>query len=115
MPNIFPILLRTHRKRWALRQRDLAFLLGVSASAISQYENAIRQPSLSIALALEVVFGVPISRLLPNIYCDAEAVVMARAEILQGRLADFVDAKSAKKRDLLKDMLERVEPLDPGL
>src|SRR5262245_20561170 len=49
--------LRYYRRRFGLTQRELAFLLGLSDSAISRIERNRSQPTLSVALACQALFG----------------------------------------------------------
>ena len=56
-----PNYIRPHRKRLGLSQQDVAFLLGwEDASQPSRYEHSLRIPALRTALALAVIFQVPV-------------------------------------------------------
>jgi transcriptional regulator with XRE-family HTH domain len=56
--------LRAYRRKSALSQRDVAFLLGCQNGAqVSRYEKRRRLPPLRTALACEAAFGVPVSEL----------------------------------------------------
>ena len=64
--------LRTHRRNWGLTQKELAKLVGTASSVqISRYENGKRAPKIEVALACQVIFGVPPSIMFP----DAHALV----------------------------------------
>ena len=57
------------RKRMKLSQKQVAQILGLESAAIlSLYEKGTAQPSLERALALEIVYRVPIAFLFPGIY-----------------------------------------------
>ena len=52
--------MRTCRRSWGLTQRELAELIGtVSSADIGRLENSKRDPKLRVALACQVIFGVP--------------------------------------------------------
>ena len=55
--------LRAHRKQSGFNQRDMGTILGCDAGAVSKYEWSHNLPPLPLALALEVVFMVPVSEL----------------------------------------------------
>jgi transcriptional regulator with XRE-family HTH domain len=96
-----------HRKRWALSQRALAKLLGVSAVALSRYERRNRAPHLRLALGLEVVFGVPARALFPDRYAEVEAAIIRRAASLSIRLEENHSEEAKAQRELLCQMSAR--------
>jgi DNA-binding XRE family transcriptional regulator len=105
--HLTPNYLKTHRRRWGLTQAELANLLGVSASLISRCELGERQPSLSLALGYQVIFGPPPAELAPRLYEALEDQVMARAAELSIHL-EADDSKAAdQKRRLLEAMAQR--------
>jgi transcriptional regulator with XRE-family HTH domain len=108
MARPLPTYLRSHRRAWALTQRELAELLGdVSPSAISKYETLTRTPSLEVMVALEVVFGEPSHELFPALSHAVRRAVVLNATALVDRLAEKRDAKSVRKRRLLEDLIIR--------
>lgn len=54
-----PTRLRIARQALMLRKKDLAERVGVSAGAISQYENGASSPSAKVVAALALALGVP--------------------------------------------------------
>lgn len=56
--------IRTHRKRLGLTQEQLAERLGVSAQAVSKWENNLSCPDISILPELAKVFGISVDQLL---------------------------------------------------
>ena len=81
-----PNYLRANRKRLALSQDEVAFLLGNKGGAnVSRYERFDREPSLETALALEVIFQRSASELFGGLYQKVEREVMERAKILAYR------------------------------
>ena len=76
--------LLTRRKRSALSQEEVAFLLGVLSSAqICRYERLLREPSLQTALAFEVIFNCPVSELFPELFAQIQTEVASRATELE--------------------------------
>ena len=93
MGNRLPCYLRTYRRRSGLTQGELDFLLGSGGgSKTCRYEGLSRIPELASALALQVVFDVPVHELFPGILISVEDDVINRAHqliaSLQGRTAD---------------------------
>jgi transcriptional regulator with XRE-family HTH domain len=78
--------LRANRKRLALSQDDVAFLLGTQSGAkVCRYERFVREPSLKTALAYEAIFKRPVIELFPGLYQKVEREVAARAKALADR------------------------------
>jgi transcriptional regulator with XRE-family HTH domain len=81
--------LRTHRKRLALSQEEVAFLLGAKGMdkgiKVSRDENLARVPSLQTALAYELIYGKPVRELFAGLYEQIEQEVAERARILRYR------------------------------
>jgi transcriptional regulator with XRE-family HTH domain len=97
--------LRANRKRLALSQDEVAFLLGGHNGAkISRYENFTRVPSLETALALEAVYKRAASELFGGLYQKAERKVAKRAKILIERKAPGSGSQTASKRKLLVEL-----------
>lgn len=76
--------LRTFRKRSALTQVDIAFLLGARSGAkVSRLERLSRFPNLKTAFACQVIFGVPADELFPGLYRDIASHLAERAKVLR--------------------------------
>jgi transcriptional regulator with XRE-family HTH domain len=76
----------SNRKRLALSQKEVAFLLGNTGGAkVSRYERFDREPSLETALALEVIFQRSASELFSGLYQKVEQGVIERAKTLASR------------------------------
>jgi transcriptional regulator with XRE-family HTH domain len=99
--------LRAYRQRWSITARELAKLSHCDPSVIARLEKGPRPPTGRIALAFEVIFGVPIRGLFPSAYENVEELVMARAVRLHELLTDKADKRSARKRELLEEMMKR--------
>src|SRR5207253_2299098 len=81
-----PNYLRSNRKRLALSQEDVAFLLGTQGGAkVCRYERFAREPSLETALAFEAIFQRPASELFGGLYQKVQQKVAARAKTLTDR------------------------------
>jgi len=109
--------LRSNRKRLALSQADVAFLLGSQSGAkVCRYERFVREPNLLTALALAVIFKKPLEELFTGMYRKVEREISARAKALSYRLerkaptwqirrrqetlTDLVAASTGKPRNL---------------
>lgn len=73
----FPHYLKTYRRRSALTQRQVAWLLGCRAgSKVSRYERFARTPSLPTVIAYELILGTPARELFKGTF---QAVILATA------------------------------------
>ncbi len=85
-PQLSSNYLRANRKRLALSQDEVAFLLGTKSGAkVCRYERFVREPSLETALAYEAIFKRTVSELFPGLYQKVEQEVAARAKTLAER------------------------------
>ena len=98
-----PNYLRANRKRLALSQDEVAFLLGTQSGAkVCRYERFVREPSLETALAYEVIFKRSVSELFGGLYQKVEGQVSARAKTLTDRQdRGKPTPQSARKREAL--------------
>ena len=101
-----PNYLRSNRKRLALSQEEVAFLLGSeSATTVCRYERFLRNPSLETALAYEAMFKRSVSELFPGLYQKAEQEVAARAKALNERTdRRRSNQRIAREREALADL-----------
>jgi transcriptional regulator with XRE-family HTH domain len=65
------------RKRIELGQKQLSLLLGKSEAIISLYEHGLVIPPLETALALELLYGIPISKLFDGLKKQLEKNLQA--------------------------------------
>jgi DNA-binding XRE family transcriptional regulator len=80
--------LRTYRRRAALSQDEVAYLLGCrSGTKVCRYERRSRLPALSTALAYEIIFRTPISELFAGIFQQIERRTVRRVEALARKLS----------------------------
>jgi len=101
-----PNYLRTNRKRLALSQDEVAFLLGAQSGAkVCRYERFVREPSLETALAYEAIFKTAVSELFGGLYQRVEGEVAARAKTLAARNdRGRPGAQTARKRQAVAEL-----------
>jgi len=81
-----PNYVRAERKRLALSQAEVAFLLGAESGAkVCRYERFAREPGLRTALAYEVIFHKPVRELFAGLYATTEQEVATRAKTLTAK------------------------------
>jgi DNA-binding XRE family transcriptional regulator len=94
-----PNYLRASRKRLALSQDDVAFLLGVECGAkVCRYERFARVPNLECALACEVIFQRPASELFAGLYQKIERQIAKRAESLLQKTNTATKSQQTKRK-----------------
>jgi transcriptional regulator with XRE-family HTH domain len=101
--------IRTHRRKAALSQDEVAFLLGCEhGTKISRYERERRTPTFETALALEAVFGVAVSELFAGRFHQVEQSVVKRAQALVEKLRQEKPSPAIMaKLSLLMDICEK--------
>jgi transcriptional regulator with XRE-family HTH domain len=83
-----PNYLIRNRKRLALSQTEVAFLIGArSGEKVSRHERFLRVPNLETALAYEAIYKRSISELFPGLYQKVEQEVAVRAKIQADKTA----------------------------
>ena len=98
--------LLSNRKRLALSQEEVAFLLGLgSGEEICRHERFAREPSLEIALAYEVIYKRSASELFSGLYQRIEEEVLARAKTLLKKTDHQSSSqRTARRRRVLSDL-----------
>jgi transcriptional regulator with XRE-family HTH domain len=106
MPQL-PNNLLSRRKRLALSQDEVAFLMGKHlGSGVSRYEQQARRPTLETALALEVILQKPARELFADLYREIEERVMARAKVLMYKAdREKSNRQTARKREALTNII----------
>lgn len=104
-----PNYLRANRKRLALSQDEVAFLLGTQRGAkVCRYERFDRNPSLATALAFEAIFQRPVRELFGGIYQKVEEEVASRAKTLRDRENNREpNERTNRKRQILINIASR--------
>lgn len=105
-----PNYLLSNRKRLALSQDEVAFLLGTKSGAkVSRYERFDRVPNLETALAFEVIFQRSPSELFGGLYQRVEQEVVARAKALAERTDQGkANSHNAHKRQILANIADKI-------
>jgi transcriptional regulator with XRE-family HTH domain len=103
--------LRTNRKRLAMTQEEVAFLLGVKGEdrgvKVCRDERLAREPSLATALAYEVIYQRPVRELFAGVYEQIEREVVARASILKLRKDRTTGEREAYRRQVFANLAAR--------
>ena len=95
------------RKRLALSQDEVAFLMGRRGGAkVSRYEAFARVPNLETALAFEVIYGKPIAELFAGMREEIAEEIRKRAKILNYRVSfQQANPRSRKKRAAVTSLI----------
>jgi DNA-binding XRE family transcriptional regulator len=116
MAKILHNYLRTYRKRAALSQDEVAFLLGYQhGTKVSRYERNARQPGLETALAYEALFGAPVRELFAGHFKKVQGITMQRARVLARKLSAATRSPlTARKLELLRTIISSGSVLEPA-
>ena len=100
-----PNYLKANRKRLALSQDEVAFLLGTRSGAkVCRYERFVREPSLETALAYEAIFKRSVSELFGGLYQKVERDVSERAKLLAEKTDLKTNRQATRKREALTEL-----------
>jgi len=103
-----PCYLRSHRLVWGLTVKELAALIGLkSPSHMSRIEHSKRAPRVEVALACQVIFGIPPSAMFPHVYTLVEDKVMWNIYQLHSALEKTTSLSALRKRELCELALKR--------
>ena len=104
-----PNYLRSNRKRLALSQEEVSFLLGTRGGAkTNRHERFVREANLATALAYQVIYQRPVSELFGGLYEKIEKLVAARAKVLRHRIqCGKPNRQTARKRQILLNIATR--------
>ena len=102
-----PNYLRSNRKRLALSQDEVAFLLGTrSGEKVCRDERFMREPTLEMALAYVAIFKRPAEELFGGLYQKVEKQVAERAKVLVSRMdGQPSNWRTAHKLQALADII----------
>lgn len=87
--------IKYHRKRLGMTQEQLAERMGVSAQAVSKWENNLSCPDISVLPELADIFGISVDELLGRSVSDTAPV--KEAEPVNNEAKAFVFHTSSKK------------------
>ena len=112
-----PNYLRANRKRLALVQDEVAFLLGAeTGESVCRHERFTREPSLAVALAYEAIYQRPVRELFAGLYRKIEKEVATRSKTATDRTRlKKTTRHSARKIQTLTDMAARLSGKDQNL
>lgn len=100
--------LRTHRRRWALTQPELARLLGFkSAQHISRVENGQENLGVHALFGCEIIFGNHPKDIFPKLYDEIEQEIVRNVYELQQELEADTSEKGKLKQALFTEALAR--------
>ena len=107
--------LRALRRRSALSQEDVAFLLGAfTGTRVSRHETGASAPPLEVALAYEVIFGAGIAEIYEDELLRIAEHVRKRARTLHESLAHRLkDPRRKEKRAALEQIIRRCSSNKP--
>ena len=101
--------LRGARKRAGLTQEEVAYLLSISRSNISQVENLQRPIPLRMLLAYCLLFDCDPVVLCPDLACDIAKQTAQRIDRLLDELQPVITRVAANKRDTLAAIRQRCQ------
>ena len=105
--------LRTWRRRAAFKQKEIGKLVGLQQNQISRLESHARGPSLRVAIAIEVLTGISMRDLFPQVFEDVEAETLSRVNDMLGDIAQQKHEKgTAKKRYLTRALDNAIAKLE---
>lgn len=111
MSTLLESYLKAYRRKSALSQDEVAFLLGtVSGTRVSRYERRARRPLLETAFAYEVIFRTPVKELFAGIYQKVETETIARAQLLSERLAEATPKSLMSRKQVTLQLLTSGSP-----
>ena len=91
------------RKQKNIKQEELAAELGVTAAAVSKWENGYTLPDILMLCALADFFEVTTDELLGRNTARKQAIVVAETEELGQKIADLVSKYSIETNVILTD------------
>ena len=110
-----PNHLRSHRKRLALSQEDVAYLLGSESGAkVCRYECFMREPGLRCVLAYEAIFQKPARDLFPGLYSGIERDVASRATKLLARIEGWTASRHVEHKRKALTGIAALQAKDPS-
>jgi transcriptional regulator with XRE-family HTH domain len=111
--------LRSNRKRLALTQDEVAFLLGFrgvgNGAKVCRDEKFTREPKLRMVLAYEAIYQKTARDLFAGLYRQIEQEVAERAKILNFRKDPKPSLRATHKRQVLANLAARQseQPANP--
>ena len=101
--------LRTNRRRLALPQEEVGFLVGINGEGkgikVCRDEKFSREPDLRTALAYEAIYGKPVRELFAGLYEQVEQEVAERAKLLGYRQTE---KSNPKRQELITNLVSKI-------
>ena len=91
------------RKQKSITQEELAAELGVTAAAVSKWENGYTLPDILMLCALADYFGVTTDELLGRNTVQNQAIIVAETEALGQKIADLISKYKIGTKVILTD------------
>jgi transcriptional regulator with XRE-family HTH domain len=91
------------RKRRGVGQKQIAFLINKTVDEISRYERGVRLPELATALALEIVYGIPLRLLFKELYEQLQDDIRQRVESQEALKNVYEELLSSKGDNSLRE------------
>lgn len=92
------------RKQKGIKQEELAAELGVTAAAVSKWENGYTLPDILMLCALADFFEVTTDELLGRNTAPKQAIVVAKTEELGQKIADLIGKYNMETKVILTDL-----------
>lgn len=100
---------RRWRRTAAFKQKEIARLLGLDGTTqISRVEQGRRVPGLALAVALEVLTGMPLHEIVPAMYDRVEEETLARVTAMLMEIENSPHVSALAKCKYLRSCQERV-------
>lgn len=108
MPKKIPKqVLRIWRRRASFKQKEIAKLVGLKGqNQVSRLEHHKREPSLRVAIATEVLTGISMRDLYPQIFDDVQAETLSRVNDMLAVIAEQRHEKGMAKKRYLSRALD---------
>ncbi len=101
-------MLRTHRLKWGLYQKDLAALVPhTGTDRVSRVERNKRSPNAREILAYGMIFGLLAEDVFPGLVSEVEETLIANAYLLHRELEGDSSPKATRRRVFLEAILAR--------
>tara|TARA_R110000868_G_scaffold11516_7_gene56439 strand:+ start:41017 stop:41361 length:345 start_codon:yes stop_codon:yes gene_type:complete len=110
MFNANSVRLRACRKRGGLDQAELSQLIGTSYSTVSRFERGESLPDIRHLIAYEIIFDIPVSKMLPDTSVAVRNQTRERAaRVLKRCRRSSDDRRRAIKVEFMEGLCRRLD------
>ena len=104
--------LSAHRRRKALQITDIAFLLGITPSKLSRFENGKSlPPELKVILGYHILFDLPIPTIIHEEYERLRESIESKCFQLLEKIENIKsDYNSESRKAAINDILQKIIP-----